>query len=666
MTGFSAPPPPNIRLSVGVTGHRSVHPLYAANSKQIEACIAGVFDSIDRATGDAHSPFDKMEIEPTRLHTLLVDGTDQVAANLALARGWELISPLPFGEKLNLAVNAMPASVEDAKALLAGEKAGNESTQSRAERIDQVAKRASLFELADQDDAIGELYLAMLEAPDNFAKAQAFALESAQRAQLAGRILIEQSDVLVAVWDGASTANIGGAGHTVATALDLGAPVIWINPSDPENWRILHAPESLALSQTEKLEDDRDARISALVTEVICPEEVRQSVQATDGRGLETLSNEQWRERSSRLVHAYRRVEALFSGEKSRFRSLVQVYEKPEEVAQGSGAKLTEKITHLPGADPALTEKITGFALKSFAWADGISARLSDHYRAGMVVNFLLSALAIVGGILYLPLVPAEQKWGFALFEFLLLVAIVIITSRGQKYRWHERWFETRRVAEYFRHSPLLLILGVARPPGRWPRSTDTSWPEWYVRQALRDIGLPRAKVTSGYLRTALETLDTCHVTPQRDYHFSKAQRLQNVHHNLDRFSEFLFKLALLSVATYLLLKLGSTVNILDSGFVGTLSKTFTVLGVLFPTFGAAIAGIRYFGDFERFAAISEVTAEKLDAIRSRILLLLTAPDEALDYDKVTELVHATDDVVVAEIENWQAVFGGKHITVPV
>ncbi|MEL6875800.1 MAG: hypothetical protein AAGM33_10025, partial [Pseudomonadota bacterium] len=652
--------------SVGVTGHRSDHPLYAANAVQIETVIREIFDSIDRATAEVDSPIDTTPIAPTRLHTLLVDGTDQVAANLALARGWELISPLPFGKNVNLAINAMPDSAADARALLAGRKASHASTQKRAENIDQVAGQARLFELADQDEAITELYLAMLDKPDDFAKAKAFAVESAQRAQLAGRILIEQSDILIAIWDGASTANIGGAGHTVATALDLGAPVIWVDPVEPENWRILHAPESLALSRKSGADKQRDTRVSALVTDVVRPEGVLQSAQDRNGQGLATLSNEQWRERSSRLVHAYRRIEALFSGEKSRFRSLVQIYEKPDAIAQGSGAELTEAITSLPGADPALTQKITGFALKSFAWADGISARLSDHYRAGMIVNFLLSALAIVGGILYLPLVPAEQKWGFALFEFLLLVAIIIITYRGQKYRWHERWFETRRVAEYFRHSPLLLILGVARSPGRWPRSTDTSWPEWYVRQALRDIGLPRARVTTGYLRAALETLDKCHVTPQRDYHFAKARRLQNVHHNLDRFSEFLFKLALISVATYLLLKLGSSLHILDGGFVGKLSKTFTVLGVLFPTFGAAIAGIRYFGDFERFAAISEITAEKLDAIQSRIVLLLTAPDKALDYGKVTELVHATDDVVVAEIENWQAVFGGKHITVPV
>ncbi len=92
----------------------------------------------------------------------------------------------------------------------------------------------------------------------------------------------------------------------------------------------------------------------------------------------------------------------------------------------------------------------------------------------------------------------------------------------------------------------------------------------------------------------------------------------------------------------------------------------FTFLGVLLPTLGGAFASIRYFGDSERFSAISRVTAEKLEAIHARIAQLLDAPDGALDYGRLADLVHATDGGVVSEIESWQAVFGGKHVTVPV
>lgn len=666
MSAVTAPPLPKIRLSIGVTGHRADHPDYSENSKRIIAAMAAIFDAIDRATSCAPLLLGPNSLAPIRLHTLLVDGTDQAASKLALARQWQLVSPLPFGQRLNLAINALPINVEDARALLAGEDPKDPATKSRVEAIQTIARQARLFELADQDDIISALYLEHLEAKDDFSRAKSFALEGAQRAALAGRILIEQSDFIIAVWDGKSAVNLGGTGHTVASALDLGAPVVWIDPADPENWRILHAPESLALLRNDARQQNRETELAAIIKTSLCPDAAIAKDDSPAHRGIAALTGERWHDRSSRLVHAYRRIEALFGGEKPRFGSLVQPYEKPDEIAAGSAAGLLQTANDLPGADQELADRIEHIALQNFAWADGISARLSDHYRAGMIVNFMLSALAIVGGILYLPLVSPDQKWGFALFEFILLLAIVIITYRGQKYRWHGRWFETRRVAEYFRHSPLLLMLGVARPPGRWPRGTETSWPEWYVRSALRDIGLPCAKVTSGYLRSTLTALLETHVKPQCDYHTKKARRLNAVHHNLDRFSEFLFKLAILSVAIYLLLKGGSTLHLVDADPVARLSKTFTVLGVLFPTFGAAIAGIRYFGDFERFAAISKITAEKLTAICDRVELLMSAPDTAMDYRRVTELIHAADDIVVAEIENWQAVFGGKHITVPV
>jgi hypothetical protein len=304
--------------------------------------------------------------------------------------------------------------------------------------------------------------------------------------------------------------------------------------------------------------------------------------------------------------------------------------------------------------------------LQRFAWADGISARLSDTYRGGMTTSFVLSAMAIVCGISYEPFAGPEYKWLFATGEFLLLAAILLIIWRGERLRWHKRWFETRRVGEYFRHAPILLLLGVARPPGRWPKGTDTSWPEYYARHALRALGLPQVAVTKDYLRHAATHLLDAHVTAQRDYHRVKSKRLNTVHHRLDRMSERLFQLAILSVSTYLILVEANLLGLVNDAGLAKAGKYASFLGVVFPTFGAGLAGIRYFGDFERFAAISEVTAEKLDGVHGRIDLLLSAPDHALSYAQVAELAHAADDIVVSEIENWQAVFGGKHISVPV
>jgi hypothetical protein len=597
-------------------------------------------------------------VAPIRLHTLLADGVDQIAAASAEARGWELVVPLPFGRALNLAINAHPPGLEDAEALLRGEVPPDPDCAVNAAAIERWYAAARLFELADHDALLTKQIRGTLAHPHDKALAALFSANTSANAAIAGRVMVEQSDFLIAVWDGRSATLAGGTGHTIAMALDRGCPVVRIDPAAPEAWHILHAPESLAAMAPS---EDRAAALAELVRSALRPGEGG-ALRA----GAEALALEQWHPRSSRLWTAYRRIEALFGGDPHPFRSLISTYEQPEAVASGSGAQILAELRALPGGDPDLPRRVEHEVMRPAAWADAISARLSDAYRGGMTTSFVLSAMAIVCGISYEPFASIERKWMFSTGEFLLLAAILVIIWRGSKERWHKRWFETRRVAEYLRHGPIPLALGVARPPSRWPRGSDTGWPEYYARHALRAIGLPRVKVTKEYLRAAAGPLLDGHVTAQRDYHRDKARRLHNVHHRLDRLSGRLFQLAILSVSTYLLTAMAGGLGLVGENTLHGVAKYASYLGVIFPTFGAALAGIRYFGDFERFSAISEVTAAKLDAVHQRLALLLSAPDHALSYAQVSELAHAADDIVVSEIENWQAVFGGKHITVPV
>jgi hypothetical protein len=655
MSEIAAPPAPVARLTLGVTGHRENNAAFAANRAAVEAALEAILAAIDAAAANEGAALGAPV--PVRLHSLLANGTDQLAHNHALSRGWELTTPLPFGRQLNLTINALPPDGADARTLMAGGEPADPDCARHAAAIRQCYTQVALFELADRDTETERLYLDAIDAPQDLAKAQTWSAHVSERVALAGQVMIEQSDLLIGVWDGAARNLGGGTGHTIATALEMGVPVIRIDPNNPAGWHIMQTPEALAVPpETE----DREELLAALVRLAIRPGEGG-ALKA----GSEALASEAWHPRSFWLAHGYRRIEAMFDGGR-RFRRLVVTYETPAEIGTKGGAALLQAATDLPGGDASLVRRIEAEVLQRYAWADGISARLSDSYRGGMIANFVFSSLAIVVGIAYQPFASIEHKWIFASGEFLLLGTILFITWLGRRWRWHKRWFETRRVAEYFRHAPILLLLGVARPAGRWLRGADTSWPEYYARHGQRALGLPQVQVTEAYLRQALSELLDAHVVRQRDYHLGKAERLTSVHHGLDKLSERSFLCAVVSVFAYLMLAFYVRIGLFPDASLNAAAKVFTFLGVLFPTFGASIAGIRYFGDFERFAAISQVTARKLDAVHGRIELLLAAPPGEIRFDSVAELAHATDDIVVSEIENWQAVFGGKTITVPV
>lgn len=650
--------PPAVYLDIGITGHRSDHPVFSTNRDAIAKNLKALLSLLGQLAKDETQTTDLAADPRVQMHSLLAYGADLMGVDVAIANGWTVAVPLPFGRALNLAINTKPSSLADMDALLKGGEISDTTTAKRAADISAIAEQVNLFELAEQDQDVEALYRTYLTTPADEAAKHAFVSICSDRAAMAARVMVEHSDLLIGIWDGVTRGAIGGTRHTIEAALEQGIAVIWLDARNPAAWHVLRATEELAgiaqrASTTRPVET-----LQAVVRDALRPSgDNAQAVQST----------EKWRDKSSAWFQAYRRVELLFGEPGKRpFRRLRQRYERPRDITSGSGAPMLAAANGLPGGDPRIPKRIASDVLKPFAWADGVSTWLSDAYRGGMVASFFLSAFAIIGGIAYLPFASVDQKWGFAAFEFVLLAMIVAIFFTGKRLRWHERWFETRRVAEYFRHAPILLLLGAARSTGRWPRGAEGNWPEHYVRHALRGIGLPKMKVTPAFLRGALSLMRDHHVVPQRKYHNAKADKLKRAQHNLDRTSEFLFLLAVLSVAIYLLIELGAGFGWLPRTLPHNVAKTFTFLGVLFPTMGGAFAGVHYFGDFERFAAISAITAEKLSDVETRIGFLLDAPDSEITYARVSGLAHAIDDIVVDEIENWQAVFGGKHITVPV
>jgi hypothetical protein len=642
-------------LALGITGHRATNPSFSAHADAIAAALESLFVRIDAIA--AAMPGQRGTL---RLHSLLVDGTDQVAARLGLARGWELVVPLPFGAALNLAINAHPSTPDDAAALCRGAAAADPAVEARAAAIRAITAQAHLFELAERDAEVEQLWLASLAKPDDPAAARAFEALASDNVALAGRVMIERTDLVVAVWDG-KVANLpGGTGHTVTTALAMGTPVLLIDPAAPESWSILTRPEELG---------HLSARTPGAAPDDALLETIIRAAMVVEGWQPAQLEREKWHPHSSRAFGFYRRIERLFGGGGSAFGSLRVEYEAPGAIAEGSAAGLLQGAAAMPGGDPQVTARLRQEVLPMFAWADGIASRLADAYRSGMCVNFVLAALAVMIGLAYLPAGLAEVKWGFAAVELLLLGGILAMTAAGSRLGWHRRWFELRRVAEYLRHAPGLLLLGVARPTGRWPRKgggdSSAEWPEHVARHALRSVGLPRVRLTRAYLREGLAGVVLPHVVSQRAYHEAKAHRLETVHHRLDHAAETCFKLAVASVLGYLLCKLGGIAGILPKHLATELSPLFTFLGVAFPTLGANLAGIRYFGDFERFGAISRVAAEKLREIEARITLLLSGAETALTYAAAADLMHALDEAVVDEIESWQSVFGAKHLALP-
>ncbi len=160
-------------MAIGITGHRP-QKLNLSALDRIAADIGQVFDETAATAG-------RRKIICV---TSLAEGADTIAAQAALERGWSLVAPLPFPPELYALDFAEGPPRDTFHALLA--KA--EHFVCRPDRIDDVAGY-----------------------------------------QAASAAMLDLSDTLVAVWDGAPTDALGGAYDTLRQALKRGIPVVRVD-----------------------------------------------------------------------------------------------------------------------------------------------------------------------------------------------------------------------------------------------------------------------------------------------------------------------------------------------------------------------------------------------------------------------------------------------------
>lgn len=199
--GPRPPARPRLVVRIGVTGHR---PNRLASLDQALArtsfgrAFAAVRDAAERARLEHPSAYADAPVA-VRVMSSLAEGADRLAAEVALAAGYELNAILPFPAEEFERDFGDVTSVETFHQLLA---------QSRA----------------------------TMELDGTHADAVAAYEE-------ASRMVLRQCDVLVALWDGEPGAGTGGTAHTVERGIALGTPVVWIHSAPPHELRVLANPE---------------------------------------------------------------------------------------------------------------------------------------------------------------------------------------------------------------------------------------------------------------------------------------------------------------------------------------------------------------------------------------------------------------------------------------
>ena len=164
--------------AVGVTGHRTAG-LTAAEPERLRRRVGEVLAAVAGALPGG-----------ARLWSALAEGADRIAAEEALALGWELACALPLPRTDYEADFADPTSLHEFRLLL--------------------ARATGVVEL----DAVA-------------------GSERSAAYQRAGRRILAEADLLLAVWDGEAARGPGGTAEMVAEAGARRMPIVWVNAASP-------------------------------------------------------------------------------------------------------------------------------------------------------------------------------------------------------------------------------------------------------------------------------------------------------------------------------------------------------------------------------------------------------------------------------------------------
>ena len=563
-------------FQIGVTGHRAL-PGTDASALQSQATdlFRQVRDGVRRLhAADQASTAPLYQPAPPVLRCTcgLAEGADTVLATAALAEGWLLVAVLPF------------AAEEFARDFEDGPARG---------RFHALLAQASVVSELDGDRRRGGEPYADI-----------------------GVQVVEQSDLLLAVWDGLPPRGPGGTGDVVAQALERGLPVAVLPPAGagPVEWH-------------------GSGTVEALLAAALLP--------PTDTEGFPTA------------MYADEPRAARWAG------AFVRWFEGAVLLGARLSAPLPPPTLPPPTLPPPTLPPPTlpqgrvpaseGRLLPVFGPADRLAGLYAARFRAAGLLRFGLVLPATLGAFVA-SFGPAPLRPLGVALQFASLIAVIAFSTRGNWARSQRRFIAYRALAEYLRNARLLLPLGAAvRPPGAAVHLAHAAdWTAWYGQRSARAVGLLSIRLDLAAVAEAAAFI-RAQAAGQVAYLLSRATRYSALAKRLQRIGVALFSCGVAAAAI-------RTAAMLTGGTPTPLwfDETALILPALAPVF----LGLLGFGEYSRLAT-------RYRAVAAELQVQLAALDAAgPGRAAVLRVARRIADVMLAEGADWQLLIKARTISV--
>ncbi len=453
-------------------------------------------------------------------------------------------------------------------------------------------------------------------------------------------VVVAQSDLLIAVWDGARARGVGGTAEVVQHARRDAVPIIRVDPRTPA------APWLEDLSAPDSGRSNGLSRLPGVLSTLMAGP-------ATDPILAQFLTGDFPRHPRSRL---YDRLVHLASGTKPPAGGPM-----PDQPGEACRARWREAWTALPG--DRLEEIATRFA-EAHGWADAAAVWYGAAFRQSFTAIFLLTVFAVmaagIGAAEFEALGPMPEA-----VEVLLLLMVLYFVRHGRQARSQDRWLQFRSLAERVRHLAMLWPLARTTPLLRVPEAVREAtlpnaeregWVAWYLRAVARDSGLIAGRLDRQHTTATRDWFLAAELLPQQQFHETAAARSAKIHHPMEAWAERFVVLAVLLAMARLTGMVGFiTADLLGwsatriIGVEAIINPSLHAAAVTLPALAAGIHGFLGTADFEGSVLRSGGIAPQLGRLADRMRWV--QPIELLEVGAVAAEVSR---VMEGELGIWR------------
>jgi hypothetical protein len=590
-------------MRIGITGTRDLSPQQRHRiTGQITVFLRSIKEEVTRLAVSPKARAVYGNEPQTRLVCLspLAEGSDRLLAKVALEQEFALICPLPFARSEYEKDFQSDESRNEFRTLLAG---------------------SSVLEL---DGARGDAQDRSYEA--------------------AGRLVVRNCDILIAIWDGKPSKGLGGTADVIRFAVNHGPVVWWIHPDEATDPTWLVDGQDLRKPARQRAECQMALR--SYLTRLLLPPAAADSAAIT------------WFERAAKFTRPPdTRPFPFYRG--SSTKAEPWIWSAHGWLIEAMAGKVPGSST--PSRVPA--DKVASFWFNHYNPADAWAEHYARRYRSTYVWVFGLATIAVIFGsiALVVPSVPSV-KLTVTGIEFVALALIAAMVFASERHRWHRLFLEYRLLAELCRKQQMLALFGWSLPG---PSVTEKSiafhagavpengnWVGWLFGTLQRAAPLPEGKFDSARTGQSRDEVLRDLIEDQLAYHRTRALQSGRASERLGQLGEWFFIAVLALVAIKLVL--------LASHAPHHLTLALGLAAAILPALAAGFVGIRSYAELPILADQSQSMQIAMEAAKDRIQRM--EDGEPLASQILGSEIFGVATLMLRDIQGWMQLFRAKVV----